>query len=277
VRSNIHEALLSALAAILRPTVKLLLHSGISFDEFTNVAKAVFVHVATDEYKRRGRPANFSQVSAMTGISRREVSKIRDPKLEERWTPDMESSPVNTILHKWHFDPDFSDGAGGAHALPFEGPQSFSALVTRHAGDIPPGAMKATLQRAEVLSQDAAGLLVVRQPFFYSRRFDEDFIHGIAFSSSNLGWTLAHNAFVHQRMDLSNEEKRLLGRLERVAWSEHLSEEGTARFKKWVDEAAPRFLDESNRRIAENELPRTARATNRPRATGIGVYYFEED
>jgi hypothetical protein len=137
--------------------------------------------------------------------------------------------------------------------------------------------MKATLQRADVLSQDAAGFLVVRQPFFYSRRFDEDFIHGIAFSSSNLGWTLAHNAFVHQRLDLSNEEKRLLGRLERVAWSEHLSEEGTARFKKWVDEAAPRFLNESNRRIAENELPRTARAASRPRATGIGVYYFQED
>jgi hypothetical protein len=277
VHSNIHEALLSALAAILRPTVKLLLHSGISFDEFTNVAKAVFVHTATEEYKRRGRPANYSQVSAMTGISRREVSKIRDPKLEERWTPDMEASPVNTILHKWHFDPDFSDGAGGAHALPLEGPKSFSELVTRHAGDIPPGAMKATLQRAEVLSQDAEGLLVVRQLSFYSRRFDEDFIHGIAFSSSNLGWTLAHNAFVHQRTGLSNEEKRLLGRLERVAWSEHLSEEGTARFKKWVDDAAPRFLDEGNRRIAENELPRTGWAANRPRATGVGVYYFEED
>jgi hypothetical protein len=137
--------------------------------------------------------------------------------------------------------------------------------------------MKATLQRADVLSQDAAGFLVVRQPFFYSRRFDEDFIPGIVFSSSNLGWTLAHIAFVHQRLDLSNEEKRLLGRLERVAWSEHLSEEGTARFKKWVDEAAPRFLNESNRRIAENELPRTARAAGRPRATGIGVYYFQED
>lgn len=277
MHSHIHEALLSALAAILRPTVKLLLHSGISFDEFANVAKAVFVHAATDEYKRRGRPANYSQVSAMTGISRREVSKIRDPKLEERWTPDMEASPINTILQKWHFDPDFSDGAGGAHALPLEGPKSFSELVTRHAGDIPPGALKATLQRAEVLSQDAEGLLVVRQLSFYSRRFDEDFIHGIAFSSSNLGWTLAHNAFVHQRMDLSNEEKRLLGRLERVAWSEHLSEEGTARFKKWVDDAAPRFLLESNRRIAENELPRTAWASSRPRATGIGVYYFEED
>lgn len=277
MRSHIQEALLSALAAILRPTARLLLQSGISFDEFTNVAKAVFVHVATEEYERRSRPANFSQVSAMTGISRKEVSKIRDPKLADRWTPTMESSPVNTILHEWHFDADFSDGAGAAHALPFEGPLSFSTLVARHVGDIPAGAMRSTLQKAGVISQDANGLLVVSQPFFYSRQFDEDFIHGIAFASSNLGLTLAHNSVVHQRLDLSNEDKRQLGRLERAAWSEHLSDEGIAKFKRWVDDAAPRFLQECNRRIAENELPRKAWAGNRPRATGIGVYYFEED
>ena len=71
MRSHIQDALLSALEAILRPIVKLLLQSGISYSEFANVAKSVFVHVATDEYKRRGRPANFSQVSAMTGSGHR--------------------------------------------------------------------------------------------------------------------------------------------------------------------------------------------------------------
>jgi hypothetical protein len=277
VRSNIHEALLSALAAILRPTVKLLLHSGISFDEFTNVAKAVFVHVATEEYKRRGRPANFSQVSAMTGISRKDVSKIRDPKLAERWTPDMEISPVNTILQHWHFDSDFSDGAGKARALPFEGAQSFSTLVARHAGDIPAGAMKSTLQKAGVIQQDANGLLVVSKPYYYARQYDADFIRVLAFSASNHGLTLTHNSVVHQRGDLSNEAKRQIGRLERTVWSEHLSPEGIAKFKQWVDDSAPRFLEKCNRTLARHELPRNAWDSNRPRVTGVGVYYFEED
>ncbi|HJR69497.1 MAG TPA: DUF6502 family protein [Gammaproteobacteria bacterium] len=277
MHSHIHEALLSALAAILRPTVKLLLQSGISFDEFTNVAKAVFVHIATDEYKRRGRPANFSQVSAMTGISRREVSKIRDPKLAERWTPDMETSPVNKILHQWHFDPDFSDGAGGAHALPFEGPQSFSALVTRHAGDIPPGAMKATLQKAGVLSQDLAGLLVVTQPFFFSHEFDEDFVRGIAFCMANMGSTMVHNAKLTQKADLSRKQKAELMRLERGVWSEHLDAAATAQFKAWVDQAGYRFLEEANHFIGRSELPRSQWANHTPRAVGVGLYYYEED
>jgi hypothetical protein len=233
--------------------------------------------VATDEYKRRGRPANFSQVSAMTGISRKEVSKIRNAQSDARWTPNMEASPVNTLLHQWHFDADFSDGVGTAKALPFEGPLSFSALVSRHVGGIPPGAMRSTLQKAGVLTLTPDGLLSVSQSFFYSRVFDEDFIRRLAFSLSNLGSTLVHNAAVHQRTDISNDRKRELGRLERAAWSEHLSEEGVAKFKAWVDEAAPRFIGEGNRLIGERELPKSAWSTNRPRSVGVSVYYFEED
>jgi hypothetical protein len=277
VRSQIQDALLSALETILRPTIRLLLQSGIGYSEFAAVAKSVFVQVATDEYKRRGRPANFSQVSAMTGISRKEVSKIRKAQSDARWTPNMEASPVNTLLHQWHFDADFSDGAGTAKALPFEGPLSFSALVSRHAGGIPPGAMRSTLQKAGVLTLTPEGLVSVSQSFFYSRVFDEDFIRGLAFSLSNLGSTLVHNAAVHQRTDISNDKKRELGRLERAAWSEHLSEEGVAKFKAWVDDAAPRFIGEGNRLIGERELPKSAWSTNRPRSVGVSVYYFEED
>jgi hypothetical protein len=277
VRSHIQQTLLGALETILRPTVKLLLQSGISYSEFATVAKSVFVRVATEDYKRRGRPANYSQVSAMTGISRKEVSRIRDPKSTERWTPNMESSPVNTILHQWHFDPDFSDGAGRAHVLPFEGPKSFSALVARYVSDIPPGAMKATLQRAGVVTETHQGALVVHQPFFYSRQFDEDFVRGLAFSLANLGSTLLYNATLHQRVDLSVAEKSQLSRLERGVWSEHLSPAAIEKFKIWVHQAAPEFLEEANRIIGESELPKSEWDSFPKRAVGVAMFYYEED
>jgi hypothetical protein len=255
----------------------LLLQSGVSYSAFASVAKSVFVQTATEDHKRRGRLPNFSEVSAITGISRREVSKIRRPKDEERWTPNMETSPINTLLHEWHFDIEFSDGAGVAKALPFEGEKSFSALVSRYVTDISPGAMRATLLKAGVVNEDKEGRLVVTQPFYYSRRFDEDFIRGLAFGASNLGSTLTHNASVHRRTDLSNEEKRQLGRLERATFSEHLTAEGIARIKAWVEESAPVFLEGCNQRIGEFELPKAAWNSHRPRAVGVGVYYFEED
>ncbi len=275
MRSKIQDALLSALESILRPIVKLMLQSGVSYSEFSSVAKSVFIEVATDENKKRGRPANFSQVSAMTGISRKEVSKIRKGSLD-RWTPNMESSPVNTVLHEWHFDRDFSDGAGAARNLPFEGPLSFSDLVSRYAGDIPPGAMRSILQKAGVIIQDENGLLSVRQRFFYSRQFDEDFVRGVGFALSSLGSTLVHNAAVHKRTDITNERKRELGRLERTVWSERMSDAQIAKFKAWVDDAAPRFLGEAEEIVGRSEAHQGDRGAS-SRLVGVSAYYFEED
>ena len=277
MRSKIQDAWLTALESILRPIVKLMLQSGISYSQFASVAKSVFVQIATDEYKRRGRPANFSQVSAMTGISRKEVSRMRKAEAQGRWTPSMEASPVNAILHEWHFDPDFSDGTGNARPLPFEGPRSFSALVSRYVSDIPAGAMRATLQKAGLLTQDRDGLLSVSQPFFYPRTFDEHFIGQLGFSMSNLGSTMVHNAMLHQRSDLTDDRKAEMSRLERGVWSAHLDEAGTARLKTWVNVAAPRFLEEANHIIAEAEPPRGLRPAAPSRAVGVGVFYYEED
>ena len=276
MRSKIQDALLSALESIMRPMVKLMLQSGISYSEFAAVAKSVFIQVATDDNKKRGRPANFSQVSAMTGISRKEVSKIRKLGSLERWTPNMESSPLNSVLHEWHFDRDFSDGAGAARRLAFEGPRSFSDLVSRYAGDIPPGAMRSTLQKAGVIVQDSDGLLSVRQKFFYSRQFDEDFVRGVGFALSSLGSTLVHNATVHRRTDLTNERKRELGRLERTVWSERMSDAEIAKLKSWVDDAAPRFLGEAEELVGKSEA-HPGHRDSRSRLVGVSVYYFEED
>jgi hypothetical protein len=189
----------------------------------------------------------------------------------------MAASPVNTILQEWHFDPDFSDGTGNARPLPFEGPRSFSALVSTYVGDIPAGAMRSTLQRAGLVTQNSDGLLSVSQPFFYPNTFDEDFIRIYAFTMNNLGSTIAHNAALHQRTELSYEKKKELARMERSVWSEYLNEAGVARFKAWVNVAVPRFLEDANHIIGEAEVPRKERDKKAPRAVGVGIYYFEED
>jgi hypothetical protein len=275
--SKIQEAWLNALEAILRPIAKLWMQSGLGYSQFEAVAKSVFVNVATDEYKSRGRPPNYSQVSAVTGISRREVSRIRKGEPPKRWTPNMETSPVNTILHQWHFDPEFSDGDGAARPLQFEGPGSFSALVSRYGGDIPPGAMRAALQKIGVLASEETGRAVPAQSYTYTRQFDADFVRGMAFSLNSLGTTLVHNADLSQRPDLPPVERLALARLERTAWSEHLTETSMLEFKLWVDQAAPQFLKQANQLIGQHELPREHWNETPAKVIGVGVYFFQEN
>ena len=69
---------LAGCRVLLRPVVRLLLKSGITWKEFAEVAKSVFVEVATREFGIRGRPTNTSRVAILTGINRHDVAKQRE-------------------------------------------------------------------------------------------------------------------------------------------------------------------------------------------------------
>jgi hypothetical protein len=277
MRSPVQQALLVSLGSILRPLARLMLQCGLGFDEFAAVAKSAFVSEATDKYGIRGRPTNISRVSALTGISRKEVSRIRaSSPLEQRWTPDLETNPINTVLHHWHFDPEFSTAPGSPKALASEGASSFAALVARYAGDVPYGAIRAELVRSGTVTEEL-GLLVVTRRFFSSPRFDEDLIRRIAFSLSNLGETLVHNVQLYQNTTISDEQSATSGRLERAAWTQHLSQEHARQFRVWIRDKGIRFIEDADAWLGAHELPRNVWDSKRTCRLGIGVYYFEED
>jgi hypothetical protein len=60
---SFREKIFAALHEAIKPIARALLRSGISFREFSDVAKAAFVQVATEDYGIRGRPTNISRVA----------------------------------------------------------------------------------------------------------------------------------------------------------------------------------------------------------------------
>jgi hypothetical protein len=276
MKSPIQSAMLVALASILKPIVKLTLQTGLGYSEFIEVAKSVFVHVAAENYGLRGRPTNMSRISAMTGISRKEVSRLRSEGFPGRWTPDKESSPASTVLHYWHYDPTFVERDGTPRILPFDGPDSFSTLVKRYAGDIPPGAMRTELCRRGTAREVAEGRLAVLERWFRPAHFDEDFIHRFAYSLQHLAATIVHNGEVLKSPDFSPELPPKIGRFERYAWTEHFTPLTTQAFKEWVRREGTSFIDRADGWIGENEIPRSE-WTDDARSVGVGIYYFEEE
>ena len=72
----------SVILLVLRPIARLLLRGGIGYREFSEISKTAFVQVATKDYGLRGRPTNISRVAVMTGLTRKEVRRIRDKELQ---------------------------------------------------------------------------------------------------------------------------------------------------------------------------------------------------
>ncbi len=156
---------LSGFQLVLRPIVKILLKYGISFSEFAETAKTAFVDVATAEFGIRGRPTNISRVAVMTGLTRKEVRRLRD-KLESGGDAvEIRTTPIAKILTRWHSEREYLDADGRPAVLTFSGSErSFSALVKKFGGDVPPGAMRTELKRIGSVEEDSEGRLrVVRR------------------------------------------------------------------------------------------------------------------
>jgi len=273
MRSPFQAAVLHSLQRVLLPIVKLVLRCGLGCPEFISVAKTVFVQAASDDYGLRGRPTNVSRVAAMTGLSRKEVRRIRLENQSDRWTPDMELTPANTVLHYWHFDPLFSDAPGCPKPLPFDGLNGFSGLVKKYAGDIPSSAVRKELLRAGTVVEDVKGQLHVKERYFYPAAFNEDFIRNAAFALKNLGETLVHNASLAG--DQGSPAAIRQGRFERFAWSDRLDDAAISHLKQWVRSEGTHFIQRADDWIGENE--KVEPIGSRRRAAGVGLYYFEED
>ena len=85
---------LRATYKLLRPLIRILLRYGISLIEFNDLSKKIYLEVCEDDYTIPGRKNSASRVAILTGLSRREVVKLKklynSKSLEEHY-----SEPVN--------------------------------------------------------------------------------------------------------------------------------------------------------------------------------------
>lgn len=276
--SPIQQEILDGTRRLMRPIVRFLLRSGISFREFADVCKIEYVKISTDEYGIRGRPTNVSRVAVMTGLTRKEIKSIRDAAenapMETKLSDKL--NPPTQVLHYWHNDSFFLDKNGTPLALQISGASpSFSDLVKKYAGDIPPGAMLVELKRAGAVTELEDGGLVPSRSYYIPMDLDEKFIRSMSFSLQNLADTLVHNAKIAS--ESGDDASR---NYERYIWSSTLSEDDIEEFQEISQKKAAELLAELDNWIGIREQIRLEEQKNSEsrvateRTVGLGVYFF---
>jgi hypothetical protein len=194
MQNDVQQQILKAFFIVLRPIARILLRFGIGFREFSEVAKAAFVDVATSDYGLRGRPTNISRVAVMTGLTRKEVRRVREKIKEGAAANVVKTTPMSEIIHRWYTEPDFLNSSGGPAALPFDGEDpSFTSLVRRFGGDIPPGAMRTELKRVGAVVENSDGTLRVVKRTIHPKGTHEKLAAGLVHALYPLASTIAHN------------------------------------------------------------------------------------
>ena len=95
------QLVMRAFRRVFRPVAGILLRAGVTWREVVDLGKATYVEVATQDFGIRGRPTNVSRVSILTGITRKEVSRIRKLLAEPDNTVTDSMNHATRVLTGW--------------------------------------------------------------------------------------------------------------------------------------------------------------------------------
>jgi hypothetical protein len=263
--STTSSQILRACYSFLVPVARFLLRNGVGFREFSELARIAFVDVAGKDYGIRGRPTNISRISAMTGIGRKEVSRLRKLQSEYHSELRVEISPLSDVLHKWYTDTRYAHSLGAPRRLPLRGEVgSFAALVKECFGDVPVGAIKVELLRCGAVVEEPGGELVALRRHVVPERFDEKLITSMAFGLRGLATNIAHNSDPNRAGD---------PHIERVVETTSLARERVAVMRQILRQRITSFTEEIDDLLSTVEN----KAVDSTIRVGIGVYYYEDE
>jgi len=262
------KPLSAAVLRLVRPLIRTLLRNGVSYNTFSDLAKWVYVDVASKEFGIKGRKQSTSRVSVITGLSRKEVMRVKKlPKPDDSASTEKYNRAARVIA-AWRRERDFLDGNGGPALLPIVGPGvTFSDLVKRFSGDMPTRATLDELMRVGAVKRLEDGRVCLLTPTYVPMHSDADKLHILGTDVAHLISTIDHNL-----------KPGPIGPLfQRKVAYDNLPDEVLPGFRKHSAKRAQTLLESLDRWLAQRDRDNnpTVKGSGRNRV-GVGIYYFEE-
>jgi len=268
MQASKHHILSAAVARILKPLIRMLLRSGVSYGTFADIAKRQYIEVALNEFSIEGRKQSVSRVSVITGLTRKEVRRLigldqaQEDQISDRY------NRAARVVAGWRRDKDFLDQQGNPMDLFISGgAKSFQGLVRRYSGDIP--------YRAVLDELDAAGSV---------ERLDEDRVRLIhraylpkADESMKLHILGVDTALLIDTIDHNLNMKHQPPRFQRKVLYDNLPTEALPEFRRLSSKAGQALLEKLDKWLSGHDRDVNPKAAGTGRNTvGVGIYYFEE-
>ena len=262
---EVKQGLLAAFRRLLKPLIRILLRNGISFGEFSELSKEVYVDVAATDFKVPNRKMSQARVAILTGLTRKEVSRFYGDDKEPTYTKSN-LNRVTRVLTGWHTDSDFTGPYGLPLELSFEDEEkkSFTDLVQRYSGDMAARAMLDELIRIEAIVETEKGWYKVLTRTYLPEVYAPDAIDLLGESVKSFVETIDNNNLA------SNPENRNFER--QVIADDGIKAEDLPRLRAFIKDRAQILLEEIDNWIAQLDTPDPK--VEKVIQTGLGIYHF---
>jgi len=157
------EALLHAMRELLQPLAELAVGQGVLLATVEEMLKTAFVNAARNAVAKSGSERVVSRVSTVTGLNRREVTRLIQANTD---VVAPKPSPATRVFTRWLSDPAWKNPAGDPLALPRQGPApSFEVLAQSITRDVHPRSLLDELCRLGLAQIDGDTVHVTSRSF----------------------------------------------------------------------------------------------------------------
>jgi hypothetical protein len=261
---------LAATRQWLEPAVYVLLRSGVTWKEFSELSKSTYVDVATKRFGKRGRPTNVSRTAVLTGLARREVRKQRE-RLSEKPAPQgAYVTKASLVLSAWHLHPEYLDRNGKPAPLKLDGEGATFATLLRRCGasDVPASTLLKELVSSGAVRQRADGRLEALQRNYIPHAMEEQLIRLWGTVMADVATTYAHNL---------TRTGRAPSRFERAAVNERVAASDVAEFREFLDREGQAMLERIDAWLSAHEVSPSGEEPSPPTVRlGAGLYHIQD-
>ena len=255
----------AALRLLFRPIARIMLRAGVNWREFADICKAIYVEVATEDFGIRGRPTNISRVAILTGLTRREVRRLRNLLQEDNVEVFTRMNYATRVLAGWYQDEEFLGTDGKPLPLPPTGETgSFESLCDKYSGDVAATTMLKELKNVGAVAKEADGTLAVKMRTYMPTMMDPARMLSSGSVLEDMGYTIAYN--LHR----SDKDP---GRFDRRATNTRMPAKAVPEFREFIELEGQEFLERVDAWLSEHEI-KDGDETKTVRL-GMGAYWIE--
>jgi len=262
-------ALVQALRRVLKPLVRLLLASGITYQFISEMIKSVYVEVAERDFRIDNKPPTDSRISLMSGVHRKDVSRLRTALQAAESTAPTAVSLGAHLVALWMGNPAYLDEAEQPLPLPRYrsegGERSFEALVASVNSDIRSKVVLDEWMRLGIAHlDDQKRVCLNADAFIPSEGFDEKAFY------------FGHNQHDH----LAAAAHNLMGQhppfMDRSVHYDTLSPASAQALAKQALDLGMRALLAVNKSAMQAEKRDQETPAGQPQRITFGVYFYSE-
>jgi hypothetical protein len=264
------RGLLEAYGRLLAPLLRILIRNGVSFSEFSNAAKEIYVDVAATSFNTKSGPAPLTRTAILAGLPAEEVREILEEQERVRSTGLATNlNHVATVLSAWHTDSDFTGPYGVPMELQFKTANTFglNELVRRHIGNVKPEPLVKELIAVGAVRETEKGWFKALTRFYMPKGAAPAGIDHLSRSVQEFVGTLDHNSLE------TDPNKRMFER--QIYTADGIKQEDIPRFKEFSTSRAKILLEEIDNWLSHLDPP--DEPENERVVTGLGIYHYITD